>query len=356
MPIKSSISHVGTKRRLPERIRLIAALLSVIALIMILVAVLAFTRANRLMRRPAAPLETFSSNILPSFTPVCFLSLDNQTRLYGWFFAPKDPPVSTIILVHDQGRNRLQFGLDSADLYRFLLDRGFCVLAFDLRRSGESDGELAGFGYAEWADVLAAIRYVRQNASTRDVLLFGFGTGTAASLLALEQLPPPGTLRAAADGQPEAEKKLAAYPEDIRNLDFDQGYIRGLLLDTPCSSADEYIRAHVRENRQWDGQLLQHIIPLAVRIASGHVGNGSTGLVTPLTRSQIPVFLAYSREATRVSPESVARIVDERLRLQADTTTVFATAEPGYVNGFSADRENYLKALEEYLEPIASAR
>ena len=43
MPIKSSISHVGTKRRLPERIRLIAALLSVIALIMILVAVLAFT-------------------------------------------------------------------------------------------------------------------------------------------------------------------------------------------------------------------------------------------------------------------------------------------------------------------------
>ena len=163
-------------------------------------------------------------------------------------------------------------------------------------------------------------------------------------------------LRAAADGQPEAERKAGGLSGGHPQFDFDQGYIRGLLLDTPCSSADEYIRAQVRENRQWDCQLLQNIIPLAVRIASGHVGNGSTGLVTPLTRSQIRVFLAYSQEATRVSPESIARIVDERLRLQADTTTIFATAEPGYINGFSADRENYLKALEEYLEPIASAR
>ncbi len=128
------------------------------------------------------------------------------------------------------------------------------------------------------------------------------------------------------------------------------------MLDTPCSSADEYIRPCSRKPRQWGSQLPQHVIPLAVRIALGHVGNGSTGLVTPLTRSQIPVFLAYSQEATVSVLESIARIVDERLRLQADTTTIFATAEPGYINGFSTDRENYLKALEEYLEPIASAR
>lgn len=349
MAARSSISRVPAERHLPNRIRQLAIVSFIIVFIVVSVTVLSFTKANELMRQPATPLETFSSNILPSFSPISFPSLDEQTRLFGWFFNAPTKPVSTIVLVHDQGRNRLQFGLDSAEMVQYLLNQGYNVLAFDLRHSGQSDGELSSYGYSEWADVLAAIRYARQHAVTRDVLLYGFGTGTAASLLAIDRLPPAGTVAAAAAGDSKAVDLLKSYPSQIRDLNFDQGYIRGLLLDTPCTSPDEYIRADSRDGGWKSGKLLQHVVPLAVRISSGNSGRSSAGMVTMLTRSQVPVFLAYSEQTTHVSQESVATIINERLRLHPDTTMTHVTDEPGYIANYLQDKAGYLEAVGRFL-------
>ena len=347
--MRTSISRVPAKKRLSSYIRRLAILSSTLALLIIVLTVLTFNKANELMRVPAAPLDTFSSNILPAFTPVSFFSLDEQTRLNGWFFTPRTPPVSTIVLVHDQGRNRLQFGLDSADLYAHLLSLGYNVLAFDLRRSGQSGGEMSSFGYSEWADVLAAVRHARRNAVTRDVILFGFGTGTAASLLALDKLPPAGTVAAANAGNPEAAELLQSYPRRIRELGFDQAYIRALMLDTPCASPDEFIRADIRKSGWKIGNLLQHFVPMAVRVSSANAGSSSASLVTILTRSQLPVFLVFSENSTHVSNESIATIVNERLRLHPDTTMTHVTAEPGYIESFIQDEDAYLAAAGRFL-------
>ncbi len=352
MPTLSSISRVPASQKHSRRIRQTAGISSVIALILIAVLAVTFIKANDLMRQPAKPLDTFSNNTLPPFNLVSFPSLDEQTQLQGWYFSPElkagEEAISTVILVHDQGKNRLQFGLESAELYEFLLDQGFCVLAFDLRRSGQSEGQMSSFGYAEWADVLAAIGYVRKNAATHDVLLYGFGTGVSASLLALDHLPTPGLVEAAAKNDQDAQSKLAGYSKEIKNLGFDQSYIRGLMLDTPCSSPDEYIQAVCREDGWLGEYFLQYTVPYAIRFSAGTMSD--TNLTTILTRCQLPIFLTYSQQTAAVSQAAIKTLVDERLRLHPDTTMIFTNSQPGFIEGYLKDHEPYLAAVESYLK------
>lgn len=350
MRIKTSISRVAGRKNTSRPIRFFAALSGFLALLLVVLAVVTLLATNRLIRSEPKPLDSFSSNILPDFSLATFPSLDEQTQLSGWFF-PVENPISTVIIVHDQGLNRLQFGLDSAFFYQNLIDQGFCVLAFDLRNSGQSGGGMSGYGYAEWADVLAAIRYVRKHASTHDVLLYSFGSGVSAALLAMDRLPAPGP-----EGEDEvaAAERLASYPKAITELGFDQSYVRGLLLDTPCESADDYIRAVCRDDGWLGRSLLQYTVPYAIRLSAG--GSGTTNLAALISRLQVPVFLAYSQEDSHVGTAAVLPLIQERQRLHPDTTIVFAGQMPGYTAGFLNERSDYLAALHDYLQRFFSAR
>jgi uncharacterized protein len=343
-----SFSRAARRRSHARPVRLAAFLAAFLAVILLAAAIWTLTAANTLMRLPPKPLDTFSSNILPDFNLVSFPSLNEQTTLDGWFF-PAENPVSTIILVHDQGKNRLQFDLDSAYFYEDLISQGYCVLAFDLRNSGDSGGEMSGYGYAEWEDVLAAIRFVRRQAPTHDVLLYGFGTGVSAALTAAVRLPPPGT---AGNGSDEAQALIAGYPEDIRNLGFDQSYIRGLLLDTPCKSPDDYIKAACRTHFGWIGEkFLQYTVPYAIRLSTGSAG---VSLAAILSRIQLPVFIAYSSADDTVGISAIRPLIDERLRLHPDTTMVFAGSQPGFTDGFLLEKKAYLESLHGFLARFIS--
>lgn len=334
MPAKTSISRISFRRHHASAIRKIAVLISLLALLLVAAIAWSFSTANGLMRQPPKPLATFSSNVMPDFRLVGFTSLDEQTQLSGWFLPAEGQAVSTVILVHDQGQNRLQFDLDSPALYRNLTQQGLNVLAFDLRNSGQSEGQMSGYGYSEWADVLAAIRYVRKNAATANVLLYGFGTGVSASMIAWDQLPPAGADR-------------DDFPEAIRKLDFDQTYIIGLLLDTPAGSPDDYIRSIYR-GETWLGRtILQNLVPYAVRLSAGSIGQ--VNMTALLARCQLPVFLAWQANDTRIGAVAIRPLIDERLRLYPDLTTVFASERPGSGNSFQLDQTAYLTALDDFL-------
>ena len=327
-----SMSRVPGQSRMPRLIRRTALIFTLIAFLIVASGLQVFREADRLMRIEPGPLQTVASNIMPPYAQAGFFSLDGQTSLSGWLFPAKGTPRSTIILVHDNQANRLQFGLDTPYLFESLVNLGFNVLAFDLRHSGQSGGTLSAFGYAEWEDVVAAIAYVRKNTATRNVLLYGFGSGSAAVLLALDQLPEAGT---------DPDK----IPERLKKLDFDRSYVRGILLDTPCMTPDSYIQAFYRSDRFTD-RLLRSTVPYAVRLSAGY--NGSRQLTTILTRQQLPVFLSFSKADTAVGISTIRPLVDERLRLYPDTTLVHQMDQPGSIDGFMKDRTAYLAQLEDY--------
>ncbi|HLK40844.1 MAG TPA: alpha/beta fold hydrolase, partial [Polyangiaceae bacterium] len=110
--------------------------------------------------------------------------------LRGWF-APGDRR-SVIVFVHGLWGNRLSL-LPEA---RLLRRRGFGVLLFDSRASGESDGHLATWGDREQLDVRAAVDFVtaRPDVAADGIVVYGFSVGASAAAMAVARDPRPRAL------------------------------------------------------------------------------------------------------------------------------------------------------------------
>ena len=297
MSAKTSIKYYRPPTNISVAVRRAVAVAVFIAILIISAGILSFASANTLMRQKPEQLASISSNVMPPFQVISFQSLDEQTNLSGWMFPAKGDPISTVVMVHDSGRNRLQFGIDMPALYEFFVDAHYNVLSFDLRHAGKSEGQLSAFGYAEWEDVLAAINYARQFTTTKDVLLYGFGSGVTTALFAWSRLPenisadnPAADINSNAKPVESVKRSVIeqALDKRIAALGFDRSYIRGVLLDTPCVSPDSYIKANYQHGGLLGRVLLQFTVPYAVRLSASSTSQRS--LVTILTPGSTPCF------------------------------------------------------------------
>lgn len=330
----SSIEKIRGERHLPKRINRFAIVAAAIALVLVAIIIMTFVKADQIMRTPGKELASFTSNIMPDYRLAAFPSLDEQTRLSGWFFPAKGNPLSTVVIVHDNGSNRLQFDLDSPPLFDYLVNRGLNVLAFDLRYSGQSDGNMSTYGYSEWEDVLAAIQYARQFASTEDVILYGFGSGVSAALMAWEEIPVSGT-------DPDD------IPSKLKLLTYDRSYIRAVILDTPAISPDDYIQADTRESGAAGRYLLQHTVPYAVRLSAGH--SKTANLVTIVSQMQLPVMIAWSDNDAHIKSESTQAFIQERVRLYPAATQIYEAKSDQYLGSWLNDQTAYIENLERFI-------
>ena len=115
---------------------------------------------------------------------VDFPSMDGA-RLYGWFIPGESP--KTVLLLHGFGGTRDSM-LPHAD---FLHNAGYSVLLFDLRSSGESEGDAVTFGFRERGDVQGAVRYLKErgDADGENVGALGLSMGGAAAIMAAADTP-----------------------------------------------------------------------------------------------------------------------------------------------------------------------
>ncbi len=330
----SSIEKIRGERHLPKRINRFAIVAAAIALILVAIIILTFVQADKIMRAPGKELASFTSNIMPDYRLATFPSLDEQTRLSGWFFPAKGDPISTVVIIHDNGSNRLQFDLDSPALFDYLVNKGLNVLAFDLRFSGQSDGTMSTYGYSEWEDVLAAIQYARQFASTEDVVLYGFGSGVSAALMAWEELPASGT-------DPED------IPSKLKLITYDRSYIRAVILDTPAISPDEYIRADARKTGPVGRYLLQYTVPYAVRLSAGH--SKTSNLVTIVSQMPIPALIIWSDTDEHIESASTQAFIQERIRLYPANTQIYEAEADDYLGSWLSDQTAYIESLDRFI-------
>ena len=328
-----SFSSITTKRRSPFVMRL-ALVLSFIALIIISFIALTVFSSNRLMNIDSYEVTNVPSNILPSYSTTSFQSADGQTSLQGWFFKTKNP-ISTIIVVHDAGSNRLPFGVEMIDMIESWLDNGYNVFLFDQRNSGTSGGDICTYGYLEWQDVLGAIAIVKQISVTTDVILFGIGTGCTSSLLAYSSLPPEGA----------NENTLSEYSQNIRNLNFDRSYIIGMMLDSPAKESDDYIRPEVVQKEPL-GFITQYSVPYAIRVSSG-ADNAS--LAAEIARLPIPVLILYGGHDTFIGAEKIDQIITERNRLNSSITKSVMVAGAGYLEEYGINKNLYIDTVNSFL-------
>ena len=329
----SSFGASTIRRKNPFVMRL-ALVLSFIAFFIIAFIALTVFSSNRLMNLKKNVVTNVPSNILPSYSTTSFESADGQTSLQGWFFKTKNP-ISTIIVVHDAGSNRLPFGVEMIDMIEGWLENGYNVFLFDQRNSGTSGGDICSYGYLEWQDVLGAIAIVRQISVTTDVILFGIGTGCTSSLLAYANLPPEGA----------SEQELVNYDANVRKLEFNKTYIAGMILDSPAKQSDDYIRPAVVQSEPL-GIITQYSVPYAIRVSSGASNNS---LAAEIARLPIPVLIIYGGHDTFIGADKIDQIISERNRLNSSITRSVMVSGAGYLEEYGINKNLYIKTINDFL-------
>ena len=331
----------GITKREGKRISLsglivrVALVLSILAVATIAVIVMTTSTANNLMSIDKKELPNIPSNVLPPYSATSFTSADEQTQLSGWFFKTDDP-ISTIIVVHDTQSNRLPFNVAMVQMIEDFLNMHYNVFLFDLRNSGESSGAICGYGYLEWQDVLGAIKHVKKISVTKDVVLYGIGSGCSACLLGMDKLPP------SLDSE-----VLEDYDQKIVSLGFDVHYISGIILDSPAKNSDDYITPFVKKKSKMSF-ITKYFVPYAIRVSSG-VG-GSVNLAAEISRLPIPVCIMYGGRDTFVGSDKIGQIVEERKRLNPNTTMSSMISGAGYCEAYMIDPNGYRQTLKEFLE------
>lgn len=321
--------------RLNKLIVRLALLLSFLAAVLIFFIVLTVYSSNRLMNVESSSTSNIPSNVLPSYSTCSFESFDEQTNLSGWLFKCENP-ISTVIVVHDTGSNRLQFGVNMVDLIELLLENNYNVFLFDLRNSGESDGDISGYGYLEWQDVIGAISQVRMISVTTDVILYGIGSGCTACCLAYEKLPQPNL------SEVEYDKLSSKYT----NLGFDRGYIKGMILDSPAKSSDDYIKPIVEQNELL-GKITKNFVPLAIRFSAGE--DSTVNISAEVSRMPIPICILYGGHDVFIGADNITQLIDDRMRLNSNITESLMIPGAGYLEAFGTDNETYCNGIVSFL-------
>lgn len=326
----------NTKKTKPLLIIIVLLLLAIVFFV-VFSFVKVYRDANDLANKEAEPFSDVAENAMPIHTPVSFSSEDESIQLEGWFFKRTTEAFrGNIIFVHNNRDNRIQFNIEIADLYSFFMDEGFNVLAFDLRNCGRSGGQLSTYGYAEYQDIISAMQQMYSLTGEKDFILYGVGNGTATSILAWNKL------------SSSIENNNSDGNIDMTGDSITKKDIIGLILDTPAATADDFIRADLPDSTIFNRLITSKFVPTAIKAIAGY--SGETNLIPMITQFSNPVLITRNLPNTKIDKNSIDAFIDERLRLQPSTTTVFETAEAGHLNGFNLDEENYLKQLNSFLD------
>lgn len=120
-----------------------------------------------------------AQRVLGTFEDVSFTTSDALV-LRGWY-KPSPTNGATVVFIHGKSNNRCVL-LDEAAA---LSSKGFGVLLYDSRASGESDGHLHSWGHEEQRDLTAAIDFLdtRSDADSSRTGVFGFSVGANTALM-----------------------------------------------------------------------------------------------------------------------------------------------------------------------------
>ncbi|NLA71846.1 MAG: alpha/beta fold hydrolase [Clostridiaceae bacterium] len=328
-----------TIKKKPNRKLFWAPFLAVIVFVLIasiLVIASSLVTADRLMKQPPDPIPPYAVNVLPSFKSVSFKSGGGQITLKGWLIeAKKDTNRGTVILVHNQGGNRLPLGLSTTSLSKRLSQEGFRVLAFDLRHSGESGGEMSSYGYAEAEDVRAAIDWTIRNIPHSPIILFGFGTGTTGIMRTLHQMEHENV---------EPTQENQTQPETVSPLDR----VSAVVFDSPARDSDAFISAAIKRENSRAMFWLSGTTPYAIRLSIG--SSEKLDYFAEFSAISLPVMILGHETDDYLQDRDYRPMIDERLRLHPERTVMYTVPGEGHLTTYEENLDAYIESLLAFMD------
>lgn len=302
----------------------ILTVISLLLLVVFTLVVISAYNSWKLLHPDRKDVEVFSSNIVPEYRDINFIGSDKSIVLKGWFFQLKSSD-RTVILAHSYGKNRLEFGDKSVNMIKSFLDKGYNVFTFDFRNSGQSGGDYTTMGYYEKEDLKAAVTYVSRQGS-KHVVLMGFSTGAAASIMAAEDLNAEG-----AQGQVKVEAVIA---------------------DSPYASLQDYLKKDLNRWVRLPSFPFNSTILYAMEIISGMdtVNANAAGLLRNLPPCRL--LLIHGKGDNIIPVENSRELNSVYLGIAPGLSDIWETDDNGNAESYLKNPEEYMTRVFEFLDKI----
>ncbi|MEA3306579.1 MAG: alpha/beta hydrolase [Elusimicrobiota bacterium] len=145
-------------------------------------AIIAYIKSDSIIKPARMPLSIFPEHFSLAYEPIQF-SAEDGVFLKGWFIpSVEGESDKTIIICHGWGSNKGEIFRDT----HFLSEKGYNLLYFDFRASGESKGVFSTIGYLERKDFNAAYEFLKTHKSeeAKTIGLLGLSMGSSVVIYA----------------------------------------------------------------------------------------------------------------------------------------------------------------------------
>lgn len=152
------------------------ALTAVLCLVVVYLALSAYGSV-RAIELPRLPLTYDAASLGIAYEDVSFKTRGDGITLKGWFFPGLNDQV--LLIVHGGYQNRVDDKVNTPEMAKALVNRGYSVLLFDLRGRGESEGEGRTLSCID-EDIGGAVDFVKSRGfDIKNINLLGFSSGAA---------------------------------------------------------------------------------------------------------------------------------------------------------------------------------
>jgi dipeptidyl aminopeptidase/acylaminoacyl peptidase len=261
-------------------------------------------------------IDAFSSNIVPEYRDISFKDSDGKLILQGWLFPVKNSG-RAVIMAHSYGKNRLEFGIQTIDLVKFFMNKGYNVFTFDFRNSGKSGGDMSTMGYYEKEDLQAAISYVRRQGPEHIVLL-GFSSGASASILAAA----------------------------------DSGNVDAVIADTPYSDLGSYLEDSLNKKTGLPAFPFNKTILISMELMGGIDASNASPMDSLKELSPAWLFLIHGRDDAEIPVENSRSLYAAYSKLNPGKTELWETDAEGSNGSYAASPDEYLERLSSFLNKV----
>lgn len=262
---------------------------------------------------------------------VVFKSKQGNITLRGLFFTAPSKSNKTLIVVHGLGENRFMSGRTEI-LVKYLIPKGYNLLAFDLRGHGESEGNLITFGYYEKYDVAGAIEYLKQRGIEGEKIgLIGFSMG---AITAIETAGEDERINVVIADSAIRDLKLFVST-DVRNLSNDVDVLLNNLGGTSYSAILRYL------------PFKDKIISMTANVYGLKINEVSPMNTVRKIRKK-PIFLIHSKNDQIISCMNSKEIL--KSLEDNPNATLWLTEKASHIGSLKMYPEEYLRKLEEFLD------
>ncbi len=283
------------------------------------------------------PENSASNRIRPdkdmNYEQLDFKSLDGVYTLNGILFKSEIPVVNsgnsssgssktrtsdkTIIMVHDYERNKYQFSSDTLELVKKLNEKGFNVLIFDTRASGESDGNMVTLGIKEKYDVLGAVKQARDRGA-KNIYILGFGSGAASAII--------------------------ASGEKVREA----GYIDAIIADSPYAEIGKYLDKILPERIIFPHFPVSNLTGLFIKIVTGSL-NSVSPTDSLLSMKPKPVLFIHGEKDK--SPDTKS-LFDTYSNINPDYAHYWKARGSSALNNYTTAPSTYVNKIVSFLNSV----